>query len=113
MHSDDLDIKRPTEFSILIGLVSTQDRERIFEVLNAIENQTGNSAYEVIVVDRCQDRISDAIDTNYPAVKRLACSADTSLPAMRTQALHQACGRFIVVTEDHCVPAGNWLESFS
>jgi glycosyltransferase involved in cell wall biosynthesis len=113
MDSDNPDPEKPTEFSILIGLVSTQDRERIFEVLNAIENQTGNLSYEVIIVDRCQDQISDAIDKNYPTVKRLTCSADTSLPAMRTQALNRADGRFIVVTEDHCVPSGNWLENFS
>lgn len=113
MDSDNLDFDKPIEFSILIGLVSTQDRERIFEVLNAIENQTGNIGYEVIIVDRCQDRISESIDINYPTVKRLTCTADTSLPAMRTRALSQADGRFIVVTEDHCVPADNWLESFS
>lgn len=113
MDSDNPSPETSTEFSILIGLVSTQDRERIFDVLNAIENQTGNLSYEVIIVDRCQDRISDAIDQNYPAVKRLTCSADTSLPEMRTQALNRAEGRLIVVTEDHCVPASNWLESFS
>lgn len=113
MSSDKQGSDKPIEFSILIGLVSTQDRERIFEVLSAIEGQTGNIGYEVIIVDRCQDRISEAIDTRYPSVKRLTCSADTSLPAMRTQALKQAVGQFVVVTEDHCVPAGNWLESFS
>lgn len=100
------------EFSILIGLVSTQDQERILEVLDAIENQTGDFSHEVIIVDRCQDRISAKIDENYPAVKRLTCSRDTSLPAMRTQALKRAEGRFIIVTEDHCVPAGDWLENF-
>lgn len=113
MDSDHPDFDKPTDFSILIGLVSTEDRERIFEVLNAIENQTGNIVYEVIIVDRCQDRISDAIDASYPAVKRLTCSADTSIPAMHTQALNQADGQFIVVTEDHCIPAGDWLENFS
>ena len=113
MDSDKLDNEKQVEFSILIGLVSTEDRERVFEVLNAIENQSGSIAYEVIIVDRCQDRISDVIDSEFPAVKRLTCSTDTSLPAMRTRALKQAEGRFIVVTEDHCVPAGNWLESFS
>jgi len=111
--SDNPNLEKPLEFSILIGLVSTQDRERIFEVLNAIQNQTGNLGYEVIIVDRCQDRISNAIDKRYPMVKRLTCSADTSLPAMHTLALNQAGGQFIVVTEVHCVPASNWLESFS
>lgn len=105
--------EKPVEYSILIGLVSTQDRERIFEVLNAIENQAGNTGFEVIVVDRCQGRISKAIDTDYPTIQRVTCPADTSLPAMRTRALRLARGRFIIVTEDHCVPDGNWLESFS
>lgn len=105
--------EKPVKFSILIGLVSTQDRERIFEVLDAIENQSGNFSYEVIIVDRCQDGVSDAIDENYPSVKRLTCSLNTSLPEMRTQALNRASGQFIIVTEDHCVPDSNWLESFS
>jgi glycosyltransferase involved in cell wall biosynthesis len=113
MSSDKPDLEKPVEFSILIGLVSTQDRERIFDVLNAIENQSGKLSYEVIIVDRCQDMISDAIDKDFPAVKRFTCSRDTSLPVMRTEALSKANGQYIVVTEDHCVPAANWLENIS
>lgn len=107
------DQSQPVEFSILIGLVSTQDRERVFEVLDAIEHQAGEISCEVIIADRCQDHISGRIDQRYSNVRRLPCPHDASLPEMRSLALRQAGGRYIVVTEDHCVPDNNWLKSFA
>src|SRR5262249_7664678 len=48
-----------TRFSILIGRVSTEDSDRVLELLDALRQQEGSPAYEVIVADRRLDRITE------------------------------------------------------
>lgn len=98
-------------FSILIGLVSTEDSDRIIETLNVLRKQIGSHVYEVIIGDRRHDAISRRISDEYPEVLRILCPPHMSLPELRTLALDRAAGRYIIVTEDHCVPSENWLES--
>ncbi len=99
------------DFSILIGLVSTEDSDRIFEVLQSLRNHNGLHRYEVIIGDRRNNTISRRLDESFPEVKRISCPADTSLPELRTLALDSASGTYIVVIEDHNVPSENWLVS--
>ncbi len=99
------------DFSILIGLVSTEDCERIFEVLESLRNQDGVHRYEVIIADRRNDVVSRQLDENFPEVKRIECPADTPLPELRTIALDHANGTYISVIEDHNIPSVNWLTS--
>lgn len=102
-----------TEFSILIGMVSTEDPNRILETLDSLRQQQGAHSYEVIIGDRRNDEVSRKINCDYPEAKLLTATADTSLPVLRTMALEQATGQYIIVTEDHCVPSNNWLQSFA
>jgi len=99
-------------FSVLIGRVSTEDSRRILETLNALRNQKNNPEYEVVIADRLQDETTREIAMNYPEVRLLEAGQNESLPVLRTRALHVARGNFIIVTEDHCVPPHNWLQSF-
>ncbi len=101
------------DFSILIGRVSTEDHDRILEALAALRAQSGDKTYEVVIVDRLNDAVSKEISANYPEVHLIPCAAEETLPAMRTDALEQAQGDYIIVTEDHCVPSSDWLEQFS
>ena len=98
-------------FSILIGRVSTEDGDRVLELLDALRQQDGSPDYEVIVADRRLDRITELIRDNYPEVRLLLCAAGTPLPELRTRALGCAHSEYIVVTEDHCVPPRHWLAS--
>lgn len=104
---------RPCTFSILIGRVSTENEDRIFETLDAITRQRGPHTYESIVADRCNNAVSKAIRNRYPDVRLIPCKPGTSLPELRTIALDHAAGEFVVVTEDHCVPPEDWLESIA
>src|SRR5262245_28363601 len=98
-------------FSVLIGRVSTEDRERIFETLDALRAQEGSPPYEVIIADRRLDEVTELIYAQHPEARILRCSAGTSLPELRTLAFESARGDYIVVTEDHCVPPKDWLAS--
>ena len=83
----------------------------MLETLAALRGQQGNPACEVILADRRNDALSRRIAAAHPEVLLVACPAGSSLPELRTRALERSKGRYVVVTEDHCVPAPDWLES--
>ena len=114
-HMENATLSQDTgpEFSILIGLVSTEDRERILQTLESLRRQQGSHNYEVIIADRRNDDVSTQLDENYPEVKLINCPASTSLPELRTIALDASSGTYVIVTEDHCVPAEDWLASMA
>ena len=97
------------EFSILIGRVSTEDSRRILETLTALEAQAADASYEVVIADRLHDDVTERLACEHPEVVLIRCTPGTELPGMRTDALARARGRFVIVTEDHCVPAPGWL----
>jgi hypothetical protein len=102
---------RAYTFSVLIGRASTEDCRRIFECLQALREQEGVKAHEVIIADRRNDNISVEIAREYPEVKLISCEEDTTLPQLLTLALWHATGEFVVVTEDHCVPRADWFSN--
>jgi hypothetical protein len=102
---------RSLTFSVLIGLVSTEDSSRILETLEALRRQQGTHTYEVVIGDRRNDGISQKIEKNYPEAKLIPRPPQASLPELRTAALDRSSGQYIIVTEDHCVPPDDWLDS--
>lgn len=99
--------------SVIVGLVSTGESFRIFALLDALRVQTGAIGHEVIVADRLDNAVSRRIDEHYPEVHRVACPPGTSLPAMRATALALAQGRYVAVTEDHCIPDPDWIAAIT
>lgn len=101
------------DFSVLIGRVSTEDHDRILETLTSLENQIDPPSFEVVIVDRRKDEVSDIIREKFDWVKLIPCDADVTLPDMRTRAFMASKGDYLIVTEDHCVPSDSWLKGFS
>ena len=95
--------------SVLVGRVSTREGARIFELLAAMRRQQPGGAHEIIIADRLTDGVSARIAADFPEVARIVCPGETTLPALRATALARARGRYVVVTEDHCVPADDWI----
>ncbi|NOY15430.1 MAG: glycosyltransferase family 2 protein [Gammaproteobacteria bacterium] len=96
-------------FSIIVGYVSTTDREQIINTINALFQQDGQLGYEVIIATRKIDAICRKLCLSYPGIKIALCDEGSPLPAMHTTALNHALGEYVVVTEDHCVPTKDWL----
>jgi hypothetical protein len=99
-------VNTPTNVSVIIGRVSTEDGDRILETLSSFSA----SKCEVVIADRLQDAISDQISIEYPEAILVPCPPSTSLPQMRTLAYEKSSGEIIAVTEDHCVPCPGWIE---
>lgn len=100
-------------YSVVIGVVSSKDRARILETLQALRDQVNAPPFEVILADRRQDEISERIRDLFPEVRWLACEPSMSVPELRTRGLEEARGDIIVVTEDHCVPPRHWLAAIA
>jgi len=96
-------------YSVVIGLVSTEDNDRILETLDSLKNQEGSYSYEVILGDRRNDEVTKRIALEHPEAVLISCPAETSLPELRTMALDRSSGEYVLVTEDHCVPSLNWF----
>lgn len=101
------------DYSVVIGRVSTEDGDRILETLEALHTQEGSAALEILIADRLGNEVTVAIRRKYPDVTIIECGPETDLPTMRTEALQRASGRYVLVTEDHCVPPSDWLKRFS
>lgn len=97
------------QIAVVIGLVSTEDKERIFEALASLDEQQGEIVCEVILADRRQDEISAEIARRYRSVRVIPCHPGMSLPTMRTLAFEASSAPIVAVTEDHCVPSAGWL----
>ena len=95
--------------SIIIARVSAIDGSRIFETLDALQQQDGDVSFEIILADRINDANSREIQGRHPEVHLIECPTGTSIPRMRTIALNASRGSLIAITEDHCVPATDWL----
>ncbi|MEB3165815.1 MAG: glycosyltransferase family A protein [Cyanobacteriota bacterium] len=100
-------------FSVIVGRVSTEDSRRVLETLEALSAQQGIGPYEVILSDRIGGPLGEEIERRFPDLRRLAFPAETTLPQLRAGALMAASGRYIAVTEDHCIPPSDWLASFA
>ena len=97
------------EISVVIGRVSTEDSERILETIAGFRAAAQEIAYEIVIVDRMNDSLSQRLAKDFPEVRHIACAAELSLPEMRTIAFEASKGAIVAVTEDHCVPAPGWL----
>ena len=94
--------------SVLVG--SVNGGESIHTLLDSLARQSGDVAFEVIVADRCGDGTAERIEATRPDVRVLRAAAGTTLPELRAQALAEAVGSFVLVTEDHTVVPPDWIE---
>lgn len=100
--------ERP-RFSVLVALVSTCARERVGELVESLLHQEGGYSPEVVLVDRRRDEHTSRLRAQHPELVWLDAAPAEPIPAMLVRALERARGELVAVTEDHCVPAPDWL----
>ena len=76
--------------------------------LAALEQQRGDVALEVLVIDRCGESVRQAVRERFPTVRILATPRDTSIPDMRAIAFREATAPAVAVIEDHVVVPPDW-----
>jgi hypothetical protein len=81
----------------------------IIETLTALEHQTIAEPFEIVVPDSSNETSRRAIAERFPEVELLTFVAPTSIPELRARGMTRARGEIIVMLEDHCIPAPDWL----
>lgn len=76
--------------------------------MDALQQQS-RAADEIIVVTRHDAESQKRFQSLYPEVVLISAPANTTITILRSMGIKRASGSIIVVTEDHCVPALNWI----
>lgn len=81
----------------------------IDECLSALQRQEGNVDAEVIVLNCCNDAVSEHIRKKFPQVKLFDFPERLSIPELRFIGMSHADGDIITITEDHCNVKEDWF----
>lgn len=83
------------------------------ECLDALTNQQGGLAYEVLVVDRCGEKVRTEVKKRFdrPEVVFIPVEGFPSIPKLRAVGMAAAKGRMIAILEDHCNVPPTWYQS--
>ena len=103
-------VNEPTP-RISVVIASINGRPYIDECLQALERQRGDVASQVIVVDCVGPSVTNYVRSRHPGVEVIAFDEPQSVPALRAAGILAARGEIIAITEDHCIPEPDWLES--
>ena len=77
--------------------------------LDSLRNQDQSAAAEIIVADASTDGSAEIIRGRYPDVLLLHCDRPLGLPGLLREALRQARGQIIAVTDAYCRFPPQWL----
>ena len=76
--------------------------------LQALGEQQGGMAVEVVVVDRVGDAVRKPLHRAFPRVLLVAAPSATSIPALRAMGFRAAHGEVVGVIEDHVIVPHDW-----
>lgn len=102
---------RPDQTTISVVIASTDENGAIVECLEALDRQIDPPEHEILVVERTSAEIQTAIRRRFPLLRIIEMEATTPIPQLRAAGIAAARGRIVAITEDHCLPARDWLKS--
>jgi len=96
------------EVSVVIASINGLPYPRA--CLTALASQRGDIPFEVVLADCTGPTTVAAVHEEFPDVRVVAFERPMTVPALRAAGVAAARGRLVAVTEDHCVPRGDWIE---
>ena len=81
--------------------------------LDALTSQQGGIAYEILVMDRCGEKVRAEICRRFsqPEIRVMPVEGYPSIPKLRAIGMTAARGRMIGILEDHCNVPPTWFQS--
>jgi GT2 family glycosyltransferase len=100
---------------ISVVIASVNGMPSIGECLEALTKQHGDIRYEVLVVDRCEEKTREEIRHRFsqPQIRLIPVEGAPSIPKLRAIGIAAANGRMIAILEDHCNVPRHWFESIA
>jgi len=78
------------------------------QCLTSLKGQWEGIDTEVFVAANYQDGIKQMLEQKFPQVRYLCCSAQTTVPELRTQGILHTTGEIVALSEDHCIFGEHW-----
>jgi hypothetical protein len=91
---------------VSVVVASRAERALLDACLGALVPQCNRCGAELVVA---RAGASAELQAAYPSVLWIGAPQDTTLPALRAIGMAAAEGDVVALTEDHCVPAPDWL----
>jgi len=99
----------PTRATPSIVIASNRDRALLGRCLEALQSQAVTHHAEVLVARAGLAADAESLSARFPAVRFVAAEAGAAIPRLRGLGLAAATGDPVLLTEDHCVPAADWV----
>jgi len=97
--------------TLSVCIVVLQGQHKLLRCLNALDKQEYTSWFEIAVpYDQQFAEISDMAEA-FPAVRFLPVKGRRTYAEMRALAIRSTGGTIVAITEDHCIPANDWVTS--
>jgi glycosyltransferase involved in cell wall biosynthesis len=97
-----------TALSVIIASYNSQDT--IVRCLTALENQTTNCQFEIIIVDTSTDGTAAIIRQEFPKIKLYTFSERKYPGAARNYGVMQSSGEILAFTDADCIVETDWIE---
>ena len=95
---------------ISVIIPSYNSETTIIPCLNAVQNQSYNGHYEIILVDSSEDITPEIVSSDYPNVRLIHLEDRTDPGTARNIGIGEAKGDLIAFVDSDCVPTHDWLE---
>lgn len=109
--TNDMDKQAQDNTDLSVVVVTLVDTEHLARCLAALDRQTTSATFETIVP--CDETLGDisALQGNYPQVQFISLTGKRTYAELRAVGALKACGTLLAVTEDHCLPDADWVQS--
>ncbi len=99
--------------SVGVGVVSICSARHLARCLDALAQQVDCGAFEIVVAfDPALDDVA-ALARCYPKIRFVSDAAERTPLELAARAVRETSGEVVLLTEDHCVPASDWVARLS
>jgi hypothetical protein len=98
--------------TLSVVLASCRSAALVGAAVRALRTQCTEHGAELIVARSTPDGIPDP-DGLFDGCMLVTCRAGATIPEIRGMGMMAATGEWVLLTEDNCVPRGNWVEQLT
>ena len=101
----------PAAVDLSVVVVTLVDLDHLANFLETLGRQNARASYEVIIP--CDETVGEtgALAARFPEARFFTLSGTRTYAEIRAAGVREARGRFVVVTEDHCLPEPGWVQA--
>jgi hypothetical protein len=96
---------------VSVAVVSICGADHLRRCLSALMRQEGVPPFEIVVAYDPELRDIDEVSAAFPAIRFFANVGQRTPLELASRAIQASAGEVVLLTEDHCVPAPDWVRS--